>query len=173
MPLGALENKILAAAWSQLPNNGGDKQGLSSDVAAEGLLSSNRDYYRFNGSLTPPSFTEGVRWLVMKEPVDCGEAIKDDDLAERVGFEPTWGIYAPIRFRVGAVVTASVPLREMGVRRTRQGDTLYRITAPCQHSRFRRRSKPAIPQSGAPAIARRRAFPRSAAAVARCWNSAD
>ena len=34
------------------------------------------------------------------------------DLAERVGFEPTWGIYAPIRFRVGAVMTASVPLRE-------------------------------------------------------------
>jgi hypothetical protein len=33
-------------------------------------------------------------------------------LAERVGFEPTWGDYAPIRFRVGAVMTASVPLRE-------------------------------------------------------------
>jgi hypothetical protein len=33
-------------------------------------------------------------------------------LAERVGFEPTWGGKAPIRFRVGAVVTASVPLRE-------------------------------------------------------------
>ncbi len=32
-------------------------------------------------------------------------------LAERVGFEPTWGDYAPIRFRVGAVMTASVPLR--------------------------------------------------------------
>ena len=33
-------------------------------------------------------------------------------LAERVGFEPTWGDYAPIRFRVGAVMTASVPLHE-------------------------------------------------------------
>ena len=33
------------------------------------------------------------------------------EMAERVGFEPTWGGYAPIRFRVGAVMTASVPLR--------------------------------------------------------------
>ncbi|GEM_PF-992457 len=29
-------------------------------------------------------------------------------MAERVGFEPTW--LAPIRFRGGAVMTASVPL---------------------------------------------------------------
>ena len=34
-------------------------------------------------------------------------------MAERVGFEPTWGGNAPNRFRVGAVVTASVPLQEI------------------------------------------------------------
>ncbi len=32
-------------------------------------------------------------------------------MAERVGFEPTWRDEPPIRFRVGAVMTASVPLR--------------------------------------------------------------
>ena len=32
-------------------------------------------------------------------------------VAERVGFEPTWGGYAPNRFRVGAGMTTSVPLR--------------------------------------------------------------
>src|SRR5579863_5260455 len=32
-------------------------------------------------------------------------------LAERVGFEPTCRFYPTIRFRVGAVMTASVPLR--------------------------------------------------------------
>src|SRR6266404_1523464 len=32
-------------------------------------------------------------------------------LAERVGFEPTCRNYPTIRFRVGAVMTASVPLR--------------------------------------------------------------
>jgi len=33
------------------------------------------------------------------------------EVAERVGFEPTCRNYPTIRFRVGAVVTASVPLR--------------------------------------------------------------
>ncbi len=37
--------------------------------------------------------------------------ISQEDMAERVGFEPTWGGKAPNRFRVGAVVAASVPLR--------------------------------------------------------------
>lgn len=34
-------------------------------------------------------------------------------LAERVGFEPTWELTPPIRFRVGAVMAASVPLRDL------------------------------------------------------------
>ena len=40
-------------------------------------------------------------------------------MAERVGFEPTWGLTPPIRFRVGAVMAASVPL---------QAQRLYRLT---------------------------------------------
>ncbi len=31
-------------------------------------------------------------------------------MAERVGFEPTWRLTPPIRFRVGAVMATSVPL---------------------------------------------------------------
>ena len=33
------------------------------------------------------------------------------EMAERVGFEPTCRFYPTIRFRIGAVMTASVPLR--------------------------------------------------------------
>ncbi len=40
-----------------------------STIAAADLLPADRDHYRFNGSLTTPPCTEGVRWLVMKNPV--------------------------------------------------------------------------------------------------------
>lgn len=38
------------------------------------LLPANRDYYRFNGSLTTPPCTEGVRWLLLKTPATASTA---------------------------------------------------------------------------------------------------
>ena len=66
-------NKTLAMAWSQMPENAGEKIALGSPVPADGILPLNRDYYRFNGSLTTPPCSEGVRWLVMKEPVTASK----------------------------------------------------------------------------------------------------
>jgi len=40
--------------------------GLDSAMIAE-LLPKEREYYRFNGSLTTPPCSEGVRWLVLEE----------------------------------------------------------------------------------------------------------
>lgn len=34
-------------------------------------------------------------------------------MAERVGFEPTWDFKTPIRFRVGAIMAALVPLQSI------------------------------------------------------------
>ncbi len=62
-------NPSIASAWSYMPGIEGGKQNLPSGVSAEGLLPANRDYYRFDGSLTTPPCTEGVLWLVMKKPV--------------------------------------------------------------------------------------------------------
>ncbi len=42
------------------------------DVAA--LLPKEKQYYRFNGSLTTPPCSEGVRWLVLKQPLTISEA---------------------------------------------------------------------------------------------------
>ncbi len=46
--------------------------------------------------------------IEQKDTVQRYNTIQFSKMAERVGFEPTW--LAPIRFRGGAVMTASVPL---------------------------------------------------------------
>lgn len=63
------ENKELAKFWAHMPQEAGEKQQLSSAVLASGLFPTDRDYYRFNGSLTTPPCSEGVRWLVMKNSI--------------------------------------------------------------------------------------------------------
>ena len=48
------------------------------------LLPTSSSYYRYNGSLTTPPCTEGVRWIVMKTPL-VAEQNQIDDLEERLG----------------------------------------------------------------------------------------
>jgi carbonic anhydrase len=67
------ENKALAELWSKMPQNVGDKNPIDANNL-DALLPKDRDYYRFNGSLTTPPCTEGVRWLVMKKPVTLSKA---------------------------------------------------------------------------------------------------
>lgn len=65
-------NDALAKAWAQLPEKG-EKFALTSDISPLEILPSDRDYYRFNGSLTTPPCSEGVRWLVMKQPITASK----------------------------------------------------------------------------------------------------
>jgi len=67
-------NESLAQAWDHMPEKAGDNNTLSSSVNAEGILPPNRDYYHYNGSLTTPPCSEGVRWFVMKEPMTASNA---------------------------------------------------------------------------------------------------
>jgi len=63
------EDATLTNLWKKLPMNKGDEEKLDSHslkpLEMERKLS---NYYRFNGSLTTPPCTEGVRWIVMKRP---------------------------------------------------------------------------------------------------------
>ena len=63
------ENEALARLWRQMPKEVGKKAAMASQVRAQDLMPEDRDYYRYNGSLTTPPCTEGVLWLVMKQPL--------------------------------------------------------------------------------------------------------
>lgn len=64
-------NETLAEAWAEMPE-AGEKRKLPT-LSVEGILPADRDYYRFNGSLTTPPCSEGVWWLVMKNAVSASE----------------------------------------------------------------------------------------------------
>jgi carbonic anhydrase len=78
-------NSVVGVAWDQMPKAEGGKKSLPSKVAASGLLPGNRDYYRYNGSLTTPPCTEGVRWIVMKEPMTVSKK-QIEDFKTTLGF---------------------------------------------------------------------------------------
>jgi carbonic anhydrase len=64
------ENPFIQTLWNNLPlekNAPVSPPSLSIDPQA--LLPAARDYYTYMGSLTTPPCTEGVLWLVMKQPV--------------------------------------------------------------------------------------------------------
>jgi carbonic anhydrase len=80
-------NEVIGAAWKHMPEQGGGKSALDGKVSAAGLLPAQRDYYRFNGSLTTPPCSEGVRWLVMKTAMTVSQA--QIDQFARVMHHPT------------------------------------------------------------------------------------
>jgi len=68
------KNEALEKVWNKMPKNADEKVNLtltSDDVNA--LLPKERDYYRFSGSLTTPPCSEGVRWFVLKKPVNISK----------------------------------------------------------------------------------------------------
>jgi hypothetical protein len=100
------------------------------DLAPATLASHRQSLDHVNRSRDPHGTTGFPNRLAVDSPVAGGSvdpnAGKNDnwvrtrswrcrskifELAERVGFEPTCRFYPTIRFRVGAVMTASVPLR--------------------------------------------------------------
>jgi len=66
-------NAALTELWAQMPEKVGEHHTIDAKHL-DALLPKNRDYYRFNGSLTTPPCTEGVRWLVMKNSVTLSKA---------------------------------------------------------------------------------------------------
>jgi carbonic anhydrase len=78
-------NPLLAKLWEKMPARAGEKADLPAGVSAAQLLPANRDYYRFNGSLTTPPCSEGVWWLVMKQHPTVSKA-QVEQFSKTMGF---------------------------------------------------------------------------------------
>lgn len=68
------ENPFIQTLWNNLPlEKGLEVAPPAATVDLEALLPTSRNYYAYMGSLTTPPCTEGVLWLVMKQPVQVSQ----------------------------------------------------------------------------------------------------
>lgn len=65
-----VENPLIDQVWTRMPLDVNDRVGLPAGLLdMTQLLPTDQRYYQFIGSLTTPPCTEGVLWLVMKQPM--------------------------------------------------------------------------------------------------------
>jgi len=70
-------NPAVGKVWEKMPAVAGETQSLpAGSVSALEILPEERSYYAFDGSLTTPPCTEGVKWMVLKQPM----SITDEQL---------------------------------------------------------------------------------------------
>lgn len=60
-------NHAMATLLAKMPTKG-ESVALSEPISISDFIPKSDDYYRFNGSLTTPPCSEGVRWFVLKSP---------------------------------------------------------------------------------------------------------
>ena len=68
------ENAALKPIFAALPTKEGASMALEGGINPADILPAKHNYYKFVGSLTTPPCSEGVRWQVLKQPVELSKA---------------------------------------------------------------------------------------------------
>jgi len=63
-------NAVLAALWEHLPKTAGATDKMTESMSPAGLLPTDRGYWTYEGSLTAPPCTEGVRWFIFEQQME-------------------------------------------------------------------------------------------------------
>ena len=64
---------VVQSVWNNLPLEKGDEVAARAPIDLNQLLPRERGYYTYMGSLTTPPCSEGVLWMVMKQPVSISD----------------------------------------------------------------------------------------------------
>ncbi len=67
------ETPVLKTLWQWLPEQVGREVSLPLELNLAAILPPHPHYFAYSGSLTTPPCTEGVRWVVLEEPVQVAE----------------------------------------------------------------------------------------------------
>ena len=63
----------MQTVWNNLPLEKGDEVPVAAPMDLNRMLPEDRRYYTYMGSLTTPPCSEGVLWIVMKQPVQASQ----------------------------------------------------------------------------------------------------